>query len=242
MNLRRRRISRLAAASALLAVTIGTVAPRSDTIALGPVIAVTPNEVDAGPCCTENPSVSARGEVVGVTDLETIDTSFVFLDTPGKEPLVDGEGITVSGNSCVALTARSSTPVIGLVAIRQLPTLFVVTDRCRGIEVPVYFTDLYNAGSNMALSFTGRFAAIQIDDSNCECSEVIRIDTATSTPQQPVAPVRPIPNGYLGSYAFVGIDISDNGNVVVTSAWGLDAAGAVKSNVFARDVASGGAP
>jgi hypothetical protein len=203
------------------------------------VIAVTPNEVNAGPCCTELPSLSSRGEVVGVTDLETVDTSFVFLDTPGKESLVDAKGITVSGNSCVALTARS-TPVIGFVAVQQLPTTFVVTDRCRGVEFPVYFTDLYNAGSNMALSFTGRFAAIQIDDPACECSRVIRIDTATSTPQAPVVADMPIPGGYLGSYAFVGIDISDNGNVVVVPAWGLDVAGALKTNVFAWDVPSGG--
>ena len=50
--------------------------------------------------------MSARGEVAGVFEGEVDDIGFVFLDTPGPDPMTDGLSTAVSGNGCVALWAR----------------------------------------------------------------------------------------------------------------------------------------
>ena len=87
----RRRASGLGAA-ALLAVTLGAVAPHSRGDALGPVTAITPREVipNGFVGAVFNPSLSNRGEAAGVFDSQVQQDAFVFLDAPGQEPMVPG--------------------------------------------------------------------------------------------------------------------------------------------------------
>ena len=57
-------------AAALLALTLGAVGPTSSGTALGPVIAITPNEVSGTVGLVYNPSISGRGETAGLFDWE----------------------------------------------------------------------------------------------------------------------------------------------------------------------------
>ena len=141
------------AAVASLAITLGAVASDSHGSALGPVIAITPNEVipNIFVGIVEDPSLSGRGEVAGIYDAEVQETSFVFLDTPGREPMIPGFGTTVSGDGCVALWVRDngSTNFFDAVSVG-------VTNRCTGGERELARTSRnYETGGGLALSFTG---------------------------------------------------------------------------------------
>src|SRR6187402_1340136 len=97
MNINRqtlRKSSRFAAA-VMLVVTLGAVAPNSIGDALGGVIAITPNEINAGTVGDVgalNPSLSGRGETAGVylASPNFDDAGWAQLDVPGAEPSFGG--------------------------------------------------------------------------------------------------------------------------------------------------------
>lgn len=227
------------AAAALLALTLGAVTPNSQGSALGPVIAITPNEV------TDNgfvgfvfdPSISGRGETASLFDAEMQETSFVFLDTPGREPMVDGLSTAVSGNGCVALWARQN----GSTNFNESVSIGI-TDRCRGIEREVVRTnENYQTSSGMALSFNGRFGVyVQGDTPGVEfdSNDVVRVDTETGA--LAFMPIAGFPYDLYGWDPHLGVDISDDGNVVVAvEAGNLPATVAVPlRDVVAWDVPS----
>jgi hypothetical protein len=200
------------AAAAILAITLGTVAPNSQGHALGPVTAITPREVipNGFVGAVLNPSLSNRGEAAGVFDSQVQQDSFVFLDAPGQEPMVPGLGLTVSGNGCVALWARNngSTDPQASVSIG-------VTDRCAGGERVLYNTNQnYQPGGALALSFDGRFGVFR--EAPCfacefDSDDLFRIDTQTG--EIVAVPHHGFP--YFGWDATLGLDISDDGSVIV---------------------------
>ena len=207
----RRRASGLAA-TALLAITLGAVAPHSSGDALGPVTAITPREVipNGFVGAVFNPSLSNRGEAAGVFDSQVQQDAFVFLDAPGQEPMVPGLGLTVSGNGCVALWARkngSTDP--------QASVSIGVTDRCAGGERVLYNTNQnYQAGGALALSFDGRFGVFrEAPCFACEFvpDEIFRIDTQSGA--LAAMPHHGFP--YFGWDSALGLDISDDGSVIV---------------------------
>jgi hypothetical protein len=227
------------AAAALLAITLGAVAPDSHGSALGPVIAITPYEVipNIFVGIVEDPSLSGRGEAAGIYDAEVQETSFVFLDAPGQEPMIQGFGTTVSGDGCVALWARNngSTSIFDNVSIG-------VTNRCTGGERELLRTSNgYQSGGGLALSFTGKYGVFvlpAVGGTVAVPASVVRIDTETGA-------VTPMPRHgapYFGFDAGLGVDISDDGGVVVAVEAGttLTAAGAPipLRDVVAWDVAS----
>ena len=232
MNINRqtlRRVSCLAAA-ALLAITLGTVAPNSPSNALGAVTAITPREVipNGFVGAVLNPSLSNRGEAAGVFDSQVQQDAFVFLDAAGQEPMVPGLGLTVSGNGCVALWARNngSTDPQASVSIG-------VTDRCGGGERVLYNTNQnYQPGSALALNFDGTYGVFR--EAPCFACEfdpddIFRIDTRNG--QLAAMPHHGFP--YFGWDAMLGLDISDDGSVITAVESGNASAAAV---VDLRDV------
>jgi hypothetical protein len=244
---RRLRIARLTAASALLAVTIGAVVPPSGGQALGPVVAITPNELSGSSGDAINPVLSGRGEDAGVFDIEVQVNGWALFDVPGPEPMTSGAGITVSGNGCVSLSATrfnppptttTTGPIILLFAsARQTQqTVFTMTDRCRGITREVYRTDFsYSVSSIMALSHTGRFGAIVVFDGQIQQYVVLRVDTESLALAE-----MPFPGGYSSVNGDLGVDISDNGNVIVATALSNNPLAGSRNNVVAWDVPSNG--
>ena len=232
ININRQTLRRATglAAAALLALTLGTVAPHSSSSALGPVIAITPREVIPNGFVGQvfNPSLSVRGQAAGVYDAEVRQTSFVFLDAAGQEPMLPGLGLTVSGNGCVAMWARNngSTDPQASVSIG-------VTDRCAGGERVLYNTNQnYQAGGALALSFDGRFGVFR--EAPCfacefDPDEIFRIDTQTG--QMVAVPHHGFP--YFGWDSLLGLDISDDGSVIVAVETGNASSAAV---VELRDV------
>ena len=200
------------AAAALLAITLGAVAPTSPGSALGAVIAITPNEVTSNGFVgvVTDPSLSGRGEVAGLFDEEVQETSFVFLDAAGREPMLDGLGTAVSGDGCTALWARpnNSTNPADSVSIG-------VTNRCNGSERELFRTNNgYQSGGGLALNFDGRFGVAVLPPSfasEFEPNAVARIDTTNGA--LTFMPPHGFP--YFGWDPHLGVDISDDGNVVV---------------------------
>src|SRR3954449_8744904 len=213
MNLNRHTLRRASglAATAVLALTLGAVAPNSPGHALGPVTAITPREVIANGFvgAVLNPSLSNRGEAAAVFDSQVQQDAFVFLDAGGQEPMVPGLGMTVSGNGCVALWARNngSTDPQASVSIG-------VTDRCAGGERVLYNTNQnYQAGGALALSFDGRFGVFR--EAPCFACEFVpdqiyRIDTQSGA--LAAMPHHGFP--YFGWDPTLGLDISDDGSVI----------------------------
>ena len=129
-----RKAARFAAAVGLLAATLGTIAPAGPGQALGPIIAITPNELAGSSGFVYNPSLSGRGESAAVYDGEVRRNGWALFDSPGVEDMIDDSvalGAAVSGNGCVFLRARVEDP--------QPPTtggspqiVFYVTDRGGG--------------------------------------------------------------------------------------------------------------
>ena len=220
MNRRRLCTARLVAASALLAVTVGAVATPSGGQALGPVVAITPHELSGSSGQVESPALSGRGENAGVFDGEINVNGWALFDVAGQEAMFgdEGQGITVSGNACATLEAREVlVPIIITFAsaAQQLDvqTAFVLRDRCRGIEREVYRTPYdYSNNSIMALSHTGRFGVISVFNDQIQQYVVLRVDTETLALAE-----MPLPGGYFAVDADLGLDISDDGNVVVAS-------------------------
>ncbi|HEX6657653.1 MAG TPA: hypothetical protein VF065_06205, partial [Ilumatobacter sp.] len=154
----RSRASRLGAAAALVLVT-GSMGLRSTSAALGPVIAITPNEINAGTTGDVgalNPSLSGRGETAGVYLASINFADFVGwaqFDVPGAEPAFDGRGITVSGDGCAALWVEPA-PVI--IVLAQTPPRVMLSRRCPGFEdrpvIPL--PGFYDGRAQSALSHT----------------------------------------------------------------------------------------
>ena len=229
VNDRRLRWAVLATALALLAIAIVAFTPASPVAAtLGPVIAVTPNEVDGATCCMENPSISRRGEGITGLDWEYSDNHWAQLDRIDPEAPLESagtpRGITVSGDGCVALWAEyvfiANT---GSTAIYN--TVYRITDRCPptviGKEVYRTFEDRNN-DSQMALSYDGRFAAIEAYPDDLDgANAVLRIDTSAANPEaSAIAMPRPTSQtccSHLRWRGELGLDISDDGNVIAAT-------------------------
>ena len=232
-----RRVGCLVAA-AVLALTLGAIGPDSQGDALGAVIAITPNEVipNGFVGVVENPSLSGRGETAGVYDAEVNRQAFVFLDTAGQEPMLPGLGNTVSGNGCIAMWARNngSTNAADAVSIG-------VTDRCAGGERELFRTNSgYLSGGGLALSFTGQFGVVVLQPQFSTVAlpiTVVRVDTTTGA--QLVMPAHGFP--YSGFDANLGVDISDDGNVVVAVESG-QAISATGAPIPLRDVVAWDVP
>jgi hypothetical protein len=203
------------ALSGVLAAIVG-----GDSNALGPVSAVTPTEVQ-GMSNTQTgyaPVVSGRGEAIGVriftnriglavsTTFQSSSSAVAFtkLDEPGADPAISGDGITVSGDQgCVAVSAAASTPLV-----------FRYQNRCTGADsqiptAPYSYTD----ASQLALSHTGQFLAIQLASSADPLKRVFRVDTQTGEMLE--MPQPPRSRGFAAEY---GLDISDDGRVIVVPA------------------------
>jgi hypothetical protein len=232
MNINRQTLRKASglAAAAVLAITLGAVAPNSPGHALGPVTAITPREVipNGFVGAVLNPSLSNRGEAAAVFDSQVQQDAFVFLDAAGQEPMVPGLGMTVSGNGCVALWARNngSTDPQASVSIG-------VTDRCAGGERVLYNTNQnYQPGGALALSFDGRFGVFR--EAPCfacefDSDDLLRVDTQTGA--LVAVPHHGFP--YFGWDPTLGFDISDDGSVIVATEVG-QAASAVAIDL--RDV------
>ena len=177
MNRTTCRRGRSIGVASLLTLTLGTVGPTAPGRALGPVVAITPYEVIPGETIglEFNPSLSSRGEVAGVFELVN-EVGFVFLDTPGPEPMQHGLGIAVSGDSCVALWAREN----GSPDDNQNVSIGI-TNRCAGFERELLRTNLdYRSGGGLALSFDGRFGVAVLPrhlEDEFGSNAVVRIDT-----------------------------------------------------------------
>jgi hypothetical protein len=213
------------AAAALLAFTLGSVGPNSQSDALGATIAITPNEVNAqflppgSPGNVLNPSLSGRGEAAGVTEAQTSEIGWAFLDTAGQEHMSSGLGITVSGNGCMSLSVFQEFPIILFAPAARQTNDFVwlVNDRCRNIVNREVFRSpgltTYDLNNQMALSFTGRFAVIIVPTDQFSASRMVRVDTESLAFAD-----MPLPPDGFNWEGYLGVDISDNGNVVVAAA------------------------
>jgi hypothetical protein len=206
-NIRRLLVAlSLIAVLALVAIEIG---PARRGAALGPVIALTPNEV------TDNgfvgsvwdPVMSFRGEVAGVVDREVREVAFIQLDEPGPDQMFGAYGITVSGDGCVALTTAQRP-----VSLAVIIDWFII-DRCSSTSRRLFGVgSAYDRNNSIALSHDGRYAAVQVhntDDVGVP-SWVRRIDTQTLDFVDMV-----IPAPYDETLAVHGIDISDDGRYIV---------------------------
>ncbi len=209
----------------------------STGVALGPVIAVTPDEVAPSFPITSvyHPSISSRGEVVGAADLDFGDgflggsAAWALLDVGGQEPMFDTKGIAVSGDRCsaVTVTPAGNTDLIEL------------RNRCTGAITPLAETSrFYDPINKVALSFDGRFAVVMFADmfvgSEFPTDRLARIDTQTGEQL-----TFPLPPGYFGWVPSLGLDISDDGNIVVVPVIGSTTAVGVYQDAAAWNVATG---
>ncbi len=215
-GLAHRRSSRAAAAVTLFTVAAFHFVPSHPSSALGPVVAITPYEVISNGYVgyVYHPSLSNRGEVVGIFDQEVYEASVVQLDTPGADPMVRSEGnITVSGDSCVSLWIESSGSTDP-----NRRTAFKIINRCAGFERVIGFAPPYNSDSKVSLSFDGRFAVVQFPSpfaSEFVPNRIVRIDTETLEQRS-----MPVPAGFYAPDSTLGLDVSDDGNIVVVPVGG----------------------
>ena len=213
--------ARRALAVAALLVTSVTVVqvvrPRSGAT-IGPVIAVTPDQVvpDGFVGYVFHPTISGRGEAVAVHDAEVRENGFVLLDTAGADAMVRGDSIAVSGDGCTAFWARPSGSPNAFDA-----TLIGVTDRCAGSERGLITTSTwYDDAHQVAVSHDGRFGVVLLQDlppgTEFPSPRLVRVDTRTGDVRN-----MPLPAGYFGWDATNGVDISDDGNLVVVPVVGV---------------------
>jgi hypothetical protein len=190
---------------ALLLVLVGAVAPRVPGRALGPVVAVTPNEViaDGFVGWVRDVELSGRGETAGVRDDEVRDVGFVHFGDGDREPMVDGQGIGVSGDGCTAVQVDNNNALVLRVIRRCAGTESVVAQLPRSVwEVEV------------SVTFDGRFAALSygFTEPGVEfgAAAVTWLDTTTGA----TADMPPLGNFRPWSSEF-GVDIDDSGRFVV---------------------------
>lgn len=229
---------RSAVVAALLTVaTVATVqlaGPRPGAT-LGAVIAVTPDQVvhNGFVGYIFHPTISGRGEAVTVHDAEVRENGFVLLDTPGQDPMVRGDSIAVSGDGCTAFWARPSGSGSTATA-----TLIGVTDRCAPAERGLLTTSgWYDDSAQVAVSHDGRFGVILLQDLpvgvEFPIPRLVRVDTRTGAVRD-----MPLPAGYFGWDPRNGVDISDDGNLVVVPVVGNPPpAGFAAGTVALQDVA-----
>ncbi len=196
---------RIAAVLALVAVSAAAIADHDRGRALGPVVAITPFEVDAGGGFVGwigDVDVAGRGQTAAVRDDEVSEVAFVHLDDGDPEPLIDGIGIGVSGDGCTAVSVEE----------REGPEVARVVDRCaaRDITVALPF-NIYESTVNV--TFDGRFAAIHYAGfvSSASFNGVLRLDTTSGALTSLPAPsgLPQVADPELHS------DISDDGQFVV---------------------------
>lgn len=189
---------------ALLLVLVGAVAPQAPSQALGPVVAITFTEVvNDGICCVGDVELSGRGETAGVREDEFRDVGFVNFDDGDREPMVDGQGIGVSGDGCTAVQVDDSNGLV-LRVIR----------RCVGIEEVV--AELPRSVNNVevSVSFDGRFAALSYgftpfgDDVGDTAVTWLDTTTGATADMPPLGGLRPWSSE-------LGVDIDDSGRFVV---------------------------
>ena len=186
--------------------------------ALGPVLGITPDEVDPGGLSgyVQDVDLSGRGEIVGVRDDEVSDTASIELDDAGTEPAEDGDGIGVSGDGCTFVTLLAE-------SVR-------VVDRCTATD-QAFALPSSNDEGDVTVTFDGRFAAFTRTQCAAACmTTVIRLD-ATSGQLVPL----PVPAGYRVAGAEFNVDIDDSGDQVVVSL--TDS----KTTILARWTVSSGA-
>lgn len=188
----------VAAAAALLLVATAVVTwTAPSTQALGPVLAITPDEVAVAGFVgwLGDLDLSARGEVAGVRDDEVSDVAAVHFDDGDLEPLVDGVGIGVSGNGCTAVTVARDA--------------LQVTHRCGGQDLVVPLT--VNDRSDVAVTFDGRFAALTLTRCGAACSTSVAWFDTTTGELRPM----PAPAPYRAVGHEVELDIDDSGTGIV---------------------------
>lgn len=230
------RLRRLLAAAALLVTTVTVVQafrPGSGAT-LGAVRAVTPDQVVPNGFIgyVFHPTISGRGEAVSVHDAEVRENGFVLLDTPGADPMVRGDSIAVSGDGCTAFWARPS----GSTSTSDA-TLIGVTDRCTGSERGVITTSgWYDDAFQVAVSHDGRFGVVLLQDlppgTEFPTPRLVRVDTRTGATRN-----MPLPTGYFGWDPRNGVDISDDGNLVVVPIVGAPPAVLAGVSAALQDVA-----
>jgi hypothetical protein len=200
---------RIAAAIALIAVTVGVAVARAPGQALGPVVPITPFEVDTGGGFVGwigDLDMSGRGETAGVRDDEVRDIGFVAFDDGDAEPMVPGDGIGVSGDGCTAVAVENGD---GFTSLR-------VINRCAGSDVVVAELPFNIGEATVNVTFDGRFAALHYrrfvpSITVTIVNTVQRLDTTTG---ELIA--MPAPAGFpLVAAPELHSDISDDGLFVV---------------------------
>lgn len=214
---RHRRLRALAAFGLVVAGVVQIV--ESTGSALGPVIPViAPGELlPVSPSFPfdqiVNPNISGRGEVVALVDqptlaeLDTAQAGFPALDVGGAEQMFIGYTAAVSDNGCVGLWAR--TAVSG-----EFPYVSQgFTNRCTGEERELnqHFAP-YPDSTRAAASFDGRFAVFESPEFGDFEEQIVRYNL--TDPKD----VRVHPASVQRWRSELGLDISDDGNVVVTVA------------------------
>lgn len=217
----------------LLVTTVQLLGSRQGST-LGAVIAVTPDQVvpDGFVGYIFHPTISGRGEAVTVHDAEVRENGFVLLDTPGQDPMVSGDSMAVSGNGCTAFWARPSGTGNSATA-----TQIGVTDRCAGGDRNLLTTSTwYDDASQVAVSHDGRFGVILLQDlpigAEFPIPRLVRVDTRTGATRN-----MPLPAGYFGWDARNGVDISDDGNLVVVPVVGVPPPAGFRQSIARQDVA-----
>jgi hypothetical protein len=232
-----RRVRRALAATALIASTVTVVQlvrPGSGAT-LGAVVAITPDQVvpDGFVGYVFHPTISGRGETVSVHDAEVRENGFVLLDTPGADPMIRGDSIAVSGDGCTAFWARPSGS-----ANTSDATLIGVTDRCAGSERGLLTTSgWYDDANQVAVSHDGRFGVVLLQDlppgTEFPTPRLVRVDTRDGVTRN-----MPLPTGYVGWDPRHGVDISDDGNLVVVPVVGAPPpVGVAAQQVALQDIA-----
>ena len=197
---------RVAAAVALAALGLAVAGDRAPSQALGPVVAITPFEVDTGGGFVGwigDLDLSGRGETAGVRDDEVSDVGYVHFVDGDTEPMVAGDGIGVSGDGCTAVVVEDGD---GFASLR-------VTNRCTGADAIVADLPFDVSEATVNVTFDGRFAAIHstgfVGDANF--NSVQRLDTTTGAlVQMPSTPGLPLVDA-----PELHSDISDDGRFVV---------------------------
>jgi hypothetical protein len=190
---------------ALLLALVSTIAQRHPGQALGPVVAITPNEVTANGFVgyVRDVELSGRGETAGVRDDEVSDVGFVHFDDGDHEPMVEGQGIGVSGDGCTAVQVDGGNGLVLRVIRRCAGTEAVVAELSRSVwEVEV------------SVSFDGRFAALSYgftdfgDDVGDTAVTWLDTTTGATADMPPLGSLRPWSSEF-------GVDIDDSGRFVV---------------------------
>jgi hypothetical protein len=155
-SVRRTRWARWATVAALLAAS-GTVIPTT-SIALGPVRAVSFDDVPGTAAHIFTPSISGRGETATFHDREISDDGVARYAAPASSQLIDGRGVGVDGTGCVTAWARP--------AANPAPNEEIavgVTDQCAGVSYQLFRTPwYYDDSAQIEVSADGAYALVYL--------------------------------------------------------------------------------